>query len=178
MKNKNPILYFGIISGLILGSWLIISFLFMKNTTEFNMEFGMKVGYTGMIISMSLIYFGLKKKQQNLNELGKSLTFGKAFTNALLMAVIASAFYGLAWTIYVMANPEVIDYIKIEFMKSAKTPEAVTKMTKELKFIEMIYKNPFLNFVFTSIVEPMPVGLFMSFVCSFLVVRKKKSQGN
>src|SRR5260221_9596782 len=96
--NLNPmkkiVLTFGLISGAIISAMFIITVPLYKSGA-LTMGNGEIFGYSTMVISLSLIFFGIKSfRDQYLNGI---ITFGKAFQTGLLIAGVAALFYAIAW---------------------------------------------------------------------------------
>ncbi len=57
----------------------------------FDLNTGMVVGYTSMVVAFSMIFFAIRNYRDNLNN--GSITFGKGFRIGILITVIASLVY-------------------------------------------------------------------------------------
>src|SRR6185436_1178140 len=91
---KKIVLVFGLISGALMA-------LFMFATLPFVDKIGMDrmlfFGYTGMVLAFMLIFFGIRSYRENVN--GGTVTFGRAFLVGILITLISSACYVIAWQI-------------------------------------------------------------------------------
>src|SRR5690242_12390486 len=91
---KRTVLIFGLISGGILAAFMFGTMLFVKNIGFDKAEV---VGYAGMVLAFLLVFFGIRSYRENVG--GGTITFGRAFVVGLLIMLIASACYVIAWEI-------------------------------------------------------------------------------
>jgi zinc transporter ZupT len=172
---KKVILIYGLIAGTIVAAMMLIT-MPMYNSGTLNMDNGELVGYTTMVIALSMVFFGIKSYRDN--HANGSISFGKGFKVGILITLIASAMYGLAWEISYSKIGE--DFTKkmtekyYEDMKADGASEEELQKAKEQweSFSEM-YKNPVVRFAFTVFVEIFPVGLVITLI-SAAVLRKKE----
>jgi len=170
-QMKKTILTFGLISG-------AISSLLMIATVPFahriGLNKGMVIGYTSMVLSFLLVFFGIRSYRDNVGS--GQVTFGKAFAVGLSITMISCIFYVVTWEIiYYNFLPNFMNEyaaIVIEKTKASGASEAVVqaKIQEMDKFKEM-YKNPFFNAAMTFI-EPFPVGLVITLI-SAAILRKR-----
>ena len=93
---KRIILIYGLLAGTIVGSMFFITMpLYEKGILT--MENGELVGYSTMIVALSLIFFGVKSYRDN--QLEGSISFGKALQVGLLITLIASLMYAITWEV-------------------------------------------------------------------------------
>ena len=103
--KKNVIVY-GLISGVAIAVWTVISIGYCYSSGSF--EGSMVLGYGAMLLAFSLIFVGVKNYRDKYN--GGIISFGKAFTMGLYIALIASTIYVLAWMIdYYVFIPDFMD---------------------------------------------------------------------
>jgi len=166
------------IYGLILGTLLAGSTVFMMNKicSEPNFKSNDILGYAGMILIFSLIFFGIRNYRNN--ELDGVISLWEAFKIGALIAFIGSTIYVVIGLLYFyFFAPDFLDkYIEhVLYMASqnnATEAELAAKTTEMLEFKEM-YKNP-LFVIFISYMEVFPIGLIVSFISS-LILRKKEN---
>ena len=169
---KNIIWKYGLLSGGIVVVLMYGSFLIQGDNFDFSK--GELFGYATMIISLSMIFFGVRSYRDK--KLEGAITFGKAFQVGLYIALIAAAIYVIAWMIYSQfAGSDFMDqyyqYSLEQLQNSGASPEEINEeIAKMDKFREM-YKNPFVKMGMTFM-EIFPVGLIVSLI-SALVLRKK-----
>jgi hypothetical protein len=169
---KKIILVYGLISGTITAA-LLMGTMSLYQSGSLPHENGALIGYSGMIISLSLIFFGIKSLRDN--QLGGNITFWKGCQVGLIIAFIASTFYGLAWEItYRNMDPAFFQTIMdpyYENMRAGLTGAALEAKEKEIaQFIEN-YKNPIIRFGM-SLVEIFPVGLAITLISAGLLRKK------
>jgi hypothetical protein len=91
---KKTVLTFGLISGGILAALLFGMLLFIRNIGFDKAEI---VGYAGMVLAFMLVFFGIRSYRENVS--GGTITFGRALAVGILIMLIASACYVIAWEI-------------------------------------------------------------------------------
>src|SRR5262245_5264223 len=93
---KRIVLIFGFIAGAIVSAMMFIT-MPMYDSGVLSMEYGHIVGYTTMVIALSMVFFGIKSYRDNYQ--GGSITFGKGVAIGLLISLIASLMYIISWEI-------------------------------------------------------------------------------
>jgi hypothetical protein len=93
---KKIVLVYGLLSGAIVGAMFFITMPLYERGI-LTMENGELVGYSTMVVALSLIFFGVKSYRDNY--LSGSITFGKALTVGLLITLIASLIYAITWEV-------------------------------------------------------------------------------
>ena len=170
---KKTVWTFGLISGAIVS-------IMMAATLPFHDEIGwtrgLIIGYTTMVLSFLLIYFGIRSYRDNVG--GGTVRFGRAFAVGALIAIVASVCYVATWeVIYFNFIPDFMEKYSArsieEVQKSGASPEVIEKKTAEIKRQTELYKNPFINMAMTFI-EPLPVGLLIAIVSAGLLSRRKR----
>ena len=175
-KMKNAIVKYGLISGgvaavLLFGVTLIFKYIGFDKVGFDNSAY---FGYGAIIISMSVVYFGIKS-YRNLRGEG-SFSFGKGLLLGLGIVLTSCIIYSLAWlVIYYNFIPTFIDdYASYCVQKAtnagANAVELKSKIT-EINQMKEWYKSPFLIFVLT-LIEPMPVGILVALGSAFALRRK------
>ena len=173
---KNTIIKFGLISGGISAVFLFITMLIYKNIgfDKIGFENAAIYGYASMILSMSVIYFGIKSYRDSQNE--GSFSFGKGLLLGLGIMLISCICYSLAWlVIYYNFFPTFMDdYATLCIQKATKAGASQAELSQ--KMIEMnqmkeYYKNPFSLFALT-LIEPTPVGILIVLISAFVLRRK------
>jgi len=172
---RNIVIKYGIISGLIIAVLMVISGAIGAYSEE-DFSLSMVLGYTTMIISLSMIFFGVRNYRDNYS--GGSLTFGRGFLIGLYIALIASVFYVVTWKIYSsIALPDFADKyaarVITDLKKSGASDSTIAIETKKMAEFKQMYANPFFEIAMTFI-EIFPVGLLISLICAFILKRKTK----
>ena len=102
---KKVILTFGLIAGAISASLMVVSMIFAD---RIGFDRGYVVGYTTIVISSLVIFFGVKSYRDNVSD--GTVTFGRAFLVGLGIAVISCLCYVVAWEIlYYNFMPDFMD---------------------------------------------------------------------
>src|SRR6201994_261429 len=91
---KKIVLTFGIISGLIM-SVLMGGSLLLAN--KIGSGHSMALGYTIMVASFMLVYFGIRSYRDN--TLGGQISFGRAFACGILITLITTVCYVAMWEV-------------------------------------------------------------------------------
>jgi Protein of unknown function (DUF4199) len=172
-KMKKTILVFGLISGVLSSLMMVCTVPFVHNLDN-DGHAGYIVGYTTLVLSFLLVYFGIRSFRDNVAN--GQISFGRAFSIGILITLISCAFYVVTWEIiYFKFMPNFMDNYgnhAIEQLKaSGASAAAVQAKIKEMDDLRKMYKNPLINVAYTFI-EPFPVGLVITLI-SAGVLRKK-----
>ena len=171
------VLTFGLISGGIIAVLsLLLWMVMMGDDGQMKFENGEWLGYSAMIIALSMIYFGTRSFRDK--HLGGQITFGKAFQVGILITLVASFLYVSAWMIFYNTSEtaqqfpqQYLDH-QIETMKaSGMAQAAMDAKIAEMKQQMELYKNP-LVMMGVTLLEIFPVGLIITLISSFLLKRK------
>jgi hypothetical protein len=176
---KKVILIYGLIAGAVVGSMMLITMQMYKNGT-LNLDKGELLGYTTMVIALSMVFFGVKSYRDNYSK--GAISFGKGFQVGILITLVACVIYAITWEVsYSQIGEDFTKKMKVSYetkmnekLKSEGATEAEIEAAKKQneKMWEM-YKSPLFRFVFTAMVEMFPVGLVISLI-SAGVLRKKE----
>jgi hypothetical protein len=170
---KKTILTFGLISGAVSSLMMVATVPFLHHI-GFNK--GLVVGYTSIVLSFLLVYFGVRSYRDNTGK--GQITFAKAFAVGICITLISCMFYVVTWEIlYYNFLPGFADNYSaqvIENLKAAGASAAVIqKKTQELQQFKVSYQNPFYNAAMTFI-EPFPVGLVITLISAALLKKKPR----
>ncbi len=171
---KKIILVYGLIAGAIVGAMLMITMpLYESGTLHF--ENGEWLGYTTMVIALSLVFFGVKSYRDNHS--GGVITFWNGLKVGMLITLVASLIYALSWEI--TYNTMKGDFLKlmneksIEKMKKEGVSEtSMAEAQKKMEDFAVMYKNPIFRFALT-LMEIAPVGIVISLLSAGLLRRKE-----
>src|SRR5262245_19564681 len=122
---KRIVLTFGLLSGAIMAALMFGTLMFIKNI---GFDKGEIVGYTSMVLAFLLVFFGIRSYRENLG--GGTVSFGRAFAVGILITLISTACYVIAWEIiYFKFAHDFIDqysaHIVEQVRSSGASPEAV-----------------------------------------------------
>lgn len=171
---KKIVITYGILSGLITGGLMLATMpLFVSGAVK--MENGLWIGYTGMVIALSLVFFGIKSFRDH--HAGGKITFGKGFLIGLSITLIASVFYVIAWEITFARSGEWFmqqwSNGEMDKLKSSDSTEEELKVAKQ-KWDEFsqLYQNPLIRFGMT-LMEIFPVGIVISLLSAALLRKRE-----
>jgi len=169
---KKTVLTFGLISG-------VVATLLMISTMPFSDRIGFDkgyiVGYTGIVVSLLLVPFGIRSYRENVG--GGHITFGRAFAVGILITLISCICYVIAWEIvYYNFLPDFVEkygaYVVEKAKASGASQQTIEATVQEMKNMKTMLDNPLINAAMTFI-EPFPVGLIIT-VVSAAILRKKR----
>jgi hypothetical protein len=169
---KKTVLTFGLISGAIMALMMFATLPFVD---RIGFDKGAIVGYTSMVLSFLLVFFGIRSYRENIG--GGTITFGRAFAVGILITLISCICYVVAWEIlYFNFMPDFLAKYSAYAIEKAKasgaSPAAIQAKMQEMKKFQEMYDNPFFNAAITF-TEPFPVGLIITLI-SALILRKKR----
>lgn len=164
----------GLIAGAIVSLMFLISHPFVEDGT-LGFDNGMLVGYTSMVIALSVIFFAIRTYRDR--HLGGVISFGKGFKVGILITLVAGVMYCLTWEVYY--NVSASDFLEkwgayeiSEMQKSGATAAEIQQAKIDQEKFATWYKNPAVRFGFTMM-EIFPVGLIISLVSAGLLRKKE-----
>ena len=165
-------LTFGLISGLIMSALMGGSLLIAD---KIGSGHSMLLGYTIMVASFMLIYFGIRSYREN--GLAGQISFGRAFACGILITLISSVCYVVAWEIiYFNFMPHFMDgYFAAQIHKvqtAGLDPATTAAKIAALQHSQQLYQNPLVNMAYT-LIEPLPVGILITLVSAALLRRRQ-----
>jgi hypothetical protein len=171
---KRIIIVNGLIAGFIVSAGMLIHIPFVdKGIIDF--DYGMIIGYTSMVISLSMVFFGIKTYRDQ-HQRG-SITFWKGVQIGMLITLIASLMYAITWEVYFNTaasdfmekySEHYIDGLKEDGASAAELEAA----TQEMAHSTEMYKNPLVRFGFT-LMEIVPVGLLITLISAGLLRKRE-----
>jgi hypothetical protein len=172
---KKIVLTFGLISGAIM---MLLMFVTMAFINRIGFDKGEIVGYTGIVLAFLLIFFGIRSYRENIG--GGTISFGRAFAVGILIALIASVCYVIAWEIiYFNFMHDFVDKYAAHMVEQVKasgaSAETIQAKLQEMKKFREMYENPFFNAAITF-TEPFPVGLIITLISATILRKKPKQQ--
>lgn len=173
---RKIILVFGMLAGIIVSVFMVIT-MKLCETGAINLDNSDFIGYGGMVIALSMIFFGIKSYRDNY--LNGAITFGKALQVGMLITLAAALIYAVAGETYYQIDPQgqavmmekYADH-HINKMKAngAATAEVEQKI-KEITELKKRHENPVVRFGITLAII-LPVGIIVT-LFSAAVLRKK-----
>lgn len=170
-------LIFGLLAGIIVSFFLIIIMALCENGT-INFDNSELVGYGGMVIALSMIFFGIKSYRDNYH--GGAIKFGKGLQVGLLITLIASLIYAVAGETYYQTSPDsqlalmdkYADHHINKMKQNGASSAEIDQKAKEMADLKEMYKNPLIRLGMTLAII-LPVGLVITFI-SAAALRKKE----
>jgi uncharacterized protein DUF4199 len=174
---KKTVLTFGLIAGVIISVLMGGSLLLAD---KIGSGHSMALGYTIMVASFLLIYFGIRSHRDN--DLAGQISFGRAFACGILIALISSICYVVMWEVlYFNFMPHFMDgyfAAQIHKVQSAGLDAATTAaQVTAIQHSQQLYQNPLVNMAYTFM-EPAPVGLLITLISAVLLRRKAPTSSN
>jgi len=172
--RKNIVIY-GLIAGIVVSALMLFTVNTLshcKGNVDYNSS--MLIGYASMLLALSLVFVGIRNYRDKYN--GGVISFGKAFKIGIMIVLIASTIYVVAWLIdYFFFIPDFAEkysaYMLDKLRASGASQIEIDRQAKEMENFARMYKNPFLNAMMTYI-EILPVGLVVTVISSLILKRK------
>jgi amino acid transporter len=172
---KKNIVVYGLIAGIIVSVLMLSSVNYLSHC-EGNVDYNtsMLIGYASMLLAFSLVFVGIRNYRDKYNE--GTISFGKAFKIGIMIVLIASTIYVVAWLIdYYFFIPDFMEKYSAHMLDELKASGAsqmeIDEQTKEMASMVTMLKNPFFNAMMTY-VEILPVGLIVTLISSLILKRK------
>lgn len=171
---KRIVLINGIIAGIIVSVVMIGNIPFVESGVV-SLDNGMIIGYTSMVIALSMVFFGIKTYRDQHS--GGTVTFWKAFQIGILITLIASFMYAIVWEVYynVGAGDFFEKYTEhyIEGLeREGASPAEVESARRDMAASGEMYKNPIYRFGFT-LMEILPVGVVITLISAGLLRKRE-----
>jgi hypothetical protein len=170
------VLIFGLISGAIAAAlmWIMLA---AMNSGAIDLEHGSMAyvsGYASMIISLSLVFFGIKSYRDSN---GGHITFLKGLQVGILIGLISAVCYAASWEVYFRTGGSKFmqEYSQkyVEHMKqNGATDVQVANAQTEMDHMVELYQNFFFRFGLT-IMEILPVAIVVTLVSAALLRKRE-----
>jgi hypothetical protein len=172
---KKTVLTFGLISGVMISVLMDGSLLL---TDKIGPGHSMLLGYTIMVASFLLVYFGIRSYRDN--TLAGQISFSRAFACGILITLITTVCYVVTWEIlYFNFIPHFMDsYFAAQIQKvqsSGLDPATTAARVAAIQRSQQSYQNPLINMAYTFM-EPLPVGLIITLVSAAVLRRKAPAE--
>ena len=168
---KKTVLTFGLIAGVtisvLMGGNLLIA-------NRIGSGHSLVLGYTTMVASFLLVYFGIRSYRDN--NLAGQISFGRAFSCGILITLITCVFYVAMWEIvYFNFMPHFMDsYFAAQIHKvqtSGLDPATTAAQVAAIQHSQQLYQNPLVNMAYTFM-EPLPVGVLITLISAAVLRRR------
>jgi hypothetical protein len=172
---KKTILTFGLISGAISSVMMVATVPFAD---RIGFDKGAIVGYTSIVLSFLLVFFGIRSYRDN--EGNGQISFSKAFAVGISITLISCVCYVVTWEVlYYNFLPDFLDKYGAYMVEKAKasgaSAAAVQVQVEQVRKYKEMYANPLLNAAMTFI-EPFPIGLVITLISAAALRRNRQSQ--
>jgi len=171
---RRSVFTYGLTAGSIVASMMLVTMpMYLNGTLDF--ANGELIGYTTMVVALSMVFFGVKSYRDRHQE-GK-ISFGQAAKVGILITAVAAVMYGLAWEVcYSRIGPEFTNEITVRYFEKMEKegvagPELEKAKEEWASFSEM-YKNPVIRFGVT-LTEILPVGIIITLLSAALLRKKE-----
>ena len=169
---KKIVLTFGLFAGAVMAAFMFATLPFQD---QIGFDRGVLVGYTSMVLAFLMVFFGVKSYRDNVA--GGQVTFGRAFKVGLLITLVATACYVVAWQVlYYGFMPVFLEkytaYALEQARQSGATESELASQAKEMAEFGEMYQNPLVNIAFT-VIEPLPIGLVFTLVTAGVFGRRQ-----
>jgi hypothetical protein len=172
---KKNIIVYGLIAGVVVSVFMLFSVNSINHREgNFDYDRSLIIGYASMLIAFSLVFVGIRNYRNKYNN--GIISFGRAFKIGILIVLLASTVYVVAWLIdYFFFIPDFMEKYSAHMLEKLKasgaSPIEIDKQAKEMESFGRMYKNPFFNAMMTY-VEILPVGLIVTLISSLILKRK------
>ncbi len=173
---KKIVLTFGLISGAIMSASMTAIMVFAHQTNPSN---GMIIGYTMMVLSFLLVFFGIRSYRENVGN--GYVSFGRALAVGFLIMLISCACYVATWeVVYHKLMPDFTEKYMAQSIArvraSGKSPQEIQTEIENMRSMMQLYNsNIFFNMAITFL-EPLPVGVLMSLVSAFILRKRRRGE--
>ena len=168
---KKTVLTFGLISGVISSSLMVC---FIPFYNRIGNDRALILGYTSIVLSFLLVYFGIRSYRDNVGD--GHISFAKGFAVGICITLISCLFYVGTWE--VLSRTVFQDFMDkystamiAKAQASGASAEVVQAKIDEIQRMKVNYANPVYRMLMTFI-EPFPIGLLITLI-SAAVLRKK-----
>ena len=171
---RRIVLTFGLIAGVVMVAMFVV-------TLPFHDRIGfdrlMVIGYATMVAAFLLVFFGVRTYRDDVA--GGTVSFGRALAVGVLIVLVASVVYTLAWEIMFFGfMPDYIaryqEHVLEQARASGATAAQLASQRAEMARFAERYRNPAFN-VAVTMLEPLPVGLVIALVSAAILRRRPES---
>ena len=172
--KKNIIIY-GLIGGIVGSASMLFAVNYISHC-EGNVDYNTSlfIGYASMLVALSLVFIGIRNYRDKYNE--GVIGFGRAFKIGIMMVLIASTIYAVAWVVdsmfFIPDFAEKFSAHTLEELRASGAGQAeIDKQTKEMANFVTNFKSPLFN-AMMAYAEILPVGLVVTLISSAILKRE------
>ena len=174
---RKIIFTYGLISGAIVATMVFFS-MWLYNAAILDFNNGEIYGYTTMVVSLSLVFFGIRSVRDNNYD--GHITFSQAVKTGLLITLIATTMYAVAWeicfnTVATDFVDKMIAHYREELVAGGATQPEVDEAMTNMESLKVWYDNPLIRF-FITMMEMFWVGVLMTIVSAALLRTKQTAR--
>ncbi len=169
---RKIILTYGLIAGVIV-LIMIVGSIPLWNRGILNFDNSEIVGYTTIVIAMSMVFFGIKSCRDYY--FGGAISFWQGVKIGLMITLIGSVTYALAWEVSYTLMPDFSDRMWEHFADKAKKEaqdEAELKAAvQQVETWKELYKNPLMRFGI-ALMEIAPIGILFTLISATILWKR------
>jgi hypothetical protein len=170
-------LIFGLIAGGIVSVFMVI-IMKLCESGAINLDNSDFIGYGGMVIALSMIFFGIKSYRDNY--LSGAIKFVKGLQVGMLITLIASLLYAVAGEAYYQIDPEsqaammdkYADYRINKMKEKGASAAEIDQEVKQMADLKEMHKNLGMRFAVTLVII-LPVGIAITLFSAAVLTIKK-----
>jgi hypothetical protein len=174
---KKVVLTFGLLGGIIIAAFVWTTAILVENNA-IGFERLEIVGYTSMLVALSMVFFGIKSYRDNYS--GGKITFWKGVQVGLLISLIAGVLYWFGAFSYGLTHPGFAERFMQQFtelkvdgpQRQGAPPEQIASGQAEVDMMTTLFESPVLFFL-VCMAEILPVGIVVTLISSGLLRRKE-----
>ena len=173
---KKTVLTFGLISGAVMAALMMTTVTFID---KIGFDNGTIVGYTSIVLGFLLVFFGIRSYRENVGD--GYISFGRAFSVGILIALISSIIYVLTWEVvfhnWLYDFPEKYTaYVIQKAQASGVSAADITRQREEMDSMWALYRSNFFVRAAFTFLEPFPVGLLVTLISAVALRKRRKEQ--
>ena len=172
---RRIVLTYGLICGALMSAMMLLT---LTVVDRVGYDRGAIIGYTGMVLSFLMIWFGVRTYRDDVA--GGSVSFWQACKVGFLIMAIGAICYVATWeVVYFNFMPDFMEKYSAAMMDKARqsgaTEAQLAKQAKDFAEFSVAYKNPLVNIAY-SLMEPLPVGLPFVLLTALVMSRKRRAE--
>ena len=169
---KKTALRFGLYGVYTILALCLISWLLKESDPE-NYEVREILGWAGIVLSVSFVFWGLKYYRDKEN--GGRLGFGEGLKLGLLIVLFPAFLFGIYNVLYVMVlDPGFLDEYynyKVSQLNSNLSAPELQDRIKEIKDTKQMFTNPLVQFI-VMFLSVFFIGLIVTVISTLILKRK------
>jgi hypothetical protein len=169
---RKTVLRYGLYGTILMLVILLVTFLVFRNNE--NWELQEIIGYVSIVLSLLLVYFGIRQWRDQYN--GGRLSFGKGFTIGTLITLFPSVAFGLfTWIEMSVLDPGFSDrYYNhyVEQVKKTTPPEKLQAVLTQMQGQKEMFSSPLAQF-FLMFLTVFIIGIIITVISSLILRRNK-----